>query len=262
MDNAENKSWAATLLTLMLVTAVAGCGGAAATSPIGAACAGLGCVNLGTAANYVILAQSGVANVPNSAVNGNVGVSPATRTSLTGWSLMADPTDTYFTSSQVFVPGKLYAADNAGGTTSADLARAVTDMQAAYNSAAGMTGGVCPGAGSLGGLTLAAGHYTCAVNVSINSNLTLRGTPTDIWVFQITGTLTQASATQVILTGGALPQNVFWQVSGNVDIGTTARMQGVILGKTQINMQAGASEKGRLLSQSGVTMSQDTLAVP
>ena len=87
--------------------------------------AGPAAVNLGTAGNFVILAKAGVSTIPHSVVTGNVGVSPVARGSLTGWSLITEPTDTYFTSAQVVLPGKLYAADQVGGTTSTDLHTAV-----------------------------------------------------------------------------------------------------------------------------------------
>jgi hypothetical protein len=98
--------------------------------------------------------------------------------------------------------------------------------------------------------------------VTIPANFTLNGNATDVWVFQITGTLTQASATQVILTGGALPKNVFWQVTGTVDIGTTAVMQGVVLAQTNIAVRTGATVNGRLLAQTAVTLDQATVTVP
>ena len=95
---------------------------------MGSVCKGAACVSLGQAANYAILAKSGVSSVPSSVVTGNVGLSPKARIGLTGWSLISEPTDTYFTSAQVAAPGKLYAADNVGGTTSADLTTAVGNM--------------------------------------------------------------------------------------------------------------------------------------
>jgi hypothetical protein len=225
-------------------------------------------VPLGTAANYVILAKTGVSTVPTSVVTGNVGLSPAARGFLTGWSLITEPTDTAFSSIQV--TGRLYAADNVGGTTSVNLTTAVGDMQTAYTAATGMAtagGGLvtaCPGVGNFGGLTLVAGVYTCGVNIAIatGTNLVLNGSATDVWVIKTTGNVTQAAATQVRLTGGALAKNVFWQVAGSVDIGTTALMQGVILGQTLINMQAGATENGRLLAQTAVTLNQNTVTAP
>lgn len=261
------------VMALVLTGFVFGCGdgggggasadASAGAGPIGGTCTGAECVSLGTAANYVILAKAGVSTVPSSAVTGNVGLSPAARSFLTGWSLISEPTDTFFTSAQVAAPGKLYAADNVGGTTSVDLATAVGDMETAYTAAAAKTStAACPGAGNMGGLTLATGVYTCAVGVTIPTTVTLSGSATDVWVFQITGTLTQSAATQVSLTGGALPKNVFWQVSDVVDIGTTALMQGVILAQTGINLQTGATINGRLLAQTAVTLDQSTVTVP
>ncbi|MDD2915210.1 MAG: Ig-like domain-containing protein [Gallionella sp.] len=233
----------------------------------GGVCVGASCVNLGTAANYVILAKTGADSIPNSVVTGNVGVSPIARAGLTGWSLIAEPTDTFYTSAQV--TGKLYAADMVGGTTSSDLSTAVGDMATAYTAAAAKApsgGGLvtaCPGVGAMSDATdggpLAAGVYTCAVNVTIPGNLTLNGTATDVWVFQITGKLTQANGTSVLLTGGALAKNVFWQVSDVVDIGTTAHMEGNILAQTNIALRTGATINGRLLAQTAVTL--DTSAV-
>ena len=112
------------------------------------------------------------------------------------------------------------------------------------------------------GGALLGGVYTCAVNVTIPGNLTLMGSATDVWVFRITGTLTQASATKVLLAGGALPKNVFWQVSGAVTIGTTASMQGVVLAKTNIAVQTGGTVTGRLLAQTAVTLDTATVKAP
>lgn len=259
-------------MTLLLTAVISGCGGgggvaattsSAAAGPTGAVCVGAGCVSLGTSANYAILAKTGVSSVPNSVVTGNVGLSPASRTFLTGWSLINEITDTFFTSAQVVAPGKLYAADNVGGSTSVDLTTAVGDMQTAYTAAAGKTSTAgCPGSGNMGGLNLAPGVYTCAAGLTIPTSVTLTGTATDVWVFQIAQGLTQSAATQVTLAGGALPKNVFWQVAGVVDIGTTALMQGVILAQTNIAVRTGATVNGRLLAQTAVTLDKNTVTVP
>ena len=109
---------------------------------------------------------------------------------------------------------------------------------------------------------LPAGVYTCAVNVTIPGNLTLNGSATDVWVFKIAGKLTQSNSTQVNLTGGALPKNVFWQVSGVVDIGTSALMQGVILAQTNIEVRTLGTVNGRLLAQTAVNLQQATVTAP
>lgn len=262
--------WTSTVLLAAVLSACGGSSGGAGPGlgSIGTVCSGASCVNLGAAGKYAILAKTGVSSVPNSVVTGNVAVSPASRTFLTGWSLITEPTDTSFGSAQV--SGRLFAADNVGGTTSVDLTTAVADMGTAYTAAAGLApagGGLvtaCPGAGLFGGLTLTAGVYKCtpAVGIAAGTNLTLNGSATDVWVFQMAGGYTQAAATQVILTGGALPQNVFWVSAASVTVGATALMQGVVLSQTSIGIGAGATEKGRLLAQTAVTLNQTTLTQP
>ena len=66
----------------------------------------------------------------------------------------------------------------------------------------------------------------------------------------------------MILKGGALPKNVFWQTSGAVAIGTTAHFNGVILAKTNIAMKTSASANGRLLAQTAVTLQKNAVRRP
>jgi len=215
-------------------------------------------VVLGTAGTYVILAKSGVSNIPTSAVTGNIGVSPVTSTALTGFSLTLDGSGTFATSPQV--TGNLYAADYTSPTP-ANLTTAINDMMTAYTAAAGRT---LPdytelGAGNIGGLTLAPGLYKWGTGVLIPTTVTLNGGANDTWIFQIAGGLTQSSATSVTLTGGALAQNVVWQVFGAVDIGTTAHMEGRILSQTSIVLRTGAVANGKLLAQTAVTLDGNTV---
>ena len=76
------------------------------------------------------------------------------------------------------------------------------------------------------------------------------------------GTLNQANATRVTLVGGALPKNIFWQVAGAVTLGTTAHFEGVILAKTMIAVNTGASVNGRLLAQTAVTLQMNAVTEP
>jgi hypothetical protein len=62
--------------------------------------------------------------------------------------------------------------------------------------------------------------------------------------------------------GGALAKNVFWQVAGTVDIGTTAHLEGIILSQTGIALKTGASMNGRALAQTAVTLDQATVTQP
>lgn len=262
---------------LLLTGVVSACGGddssdngtggnAAGAGPTGRSCVAMGCVALGSAGHYAILAKSGVASNPNSVVTGNIGLSPTARVGLTGWSLVSEPTDTYFTSAQVAAPGKLYAADNVGGTTSVDLTTAVGNMETAYNDAASRTPTSAAttnlGSGTLTGQTLAPGVYRWGSAVNIPTDLTLNGSATDVWIFQVANTLTMAAAKNVILSGGALSRNIFWQVAEGVSIGANTHFEGIILGKTAITFGNLASINGRLLAQTAVILDATTVTVP
>lgn len=228
--------------------------------PVGAVCVGADCVNLGTASNYVILALSGVTNVPTSAVTGNVGLNAAAA-GMTGFSETLDASGTFSTSAQV--TGKLYAADYAAPTP-ADLTTAVTDTGAAFADAdARISGTTNLNAGNLTGQNLAPGVYnwTTAVSVDSAGAVTLTGTATDVWVFQIAGTLTMNPGSTVTLAGGALPQNVFWRTSAAA-LDTTAHMEGIVLSDSDITLANGASVKGRLYATSAVTLISNTVARP
>jgi hypothetical protein len=217
-------------------------------------------VNLGIAGNYAILAKSGISTVPTSTITGDLGVSPAAASFITGFSLIADSTKMFSISPQV--TGKVYAADYAVPTPS-HLTTAIGDMQLAFTDAAGRAPTVTElGAGNIGGKTLTPGVYKWGTGLLIPTSITLTGSATDVWIFQIAKNLTVSSATIVSLAGGAVPKNVFWEVAGLVDLGTTAHAEGVILAQTSINMQTGASINGRLLAQTAVTIASSTVVQP
>jgi len=218
-------------------------------------------VDLGSAINYVILAKSAISNVPTSAITGDLGLSPAAASFITGFSLTLPAASPYSTSAQV--TGQVFAADYNTPTPS-NLTTAVSDMMTAYTDASGR---VTPdfvelSAGAIGGLTLPRGLYKWSNTVTIDSDVTLNGSATDVWIFQIAGGITQASATQVHLTGGALAKNVFWQSFGAVAIGTTAHMEGIILSQTSITLATGATANGRLLAQTAVSLAGNTVVKP
>jgi hypothetical protein len=253
---------------LLMVGLIAGCKSSTAPLDLSPTTPGAGSgtgaghgpapVVLGTAGTYVILAKAQIATVPTSAITGNIGLSPAAASYITGFALTLPAGGAFSTSAQL--TGNVYAA-NYAVPTPVKLTTAIGDMQTAYVAAAGRP---TPdhtelAAGSLGGLTLPAGLYKWSNTVTISKNVTLNGGPNDVWIFQIAGGVTQASGTRVVLTGGALAQNVFWQVFGVVNIGTTAHMEGEILSQTSIVLQTGASVNGRLLAQTAVTIAGSTV---
>jgi hypothetical protein len=217
-------------------------------------------VALGSASSFVVLAKSGVSTVPSSAITGDVGVSPAAASSITGFTLTADASNVFSTSAQV--TGRLYAADYSAPTPE-NMTAAIGDMQLAFTDAAGRAAGVTElGAGKIGGMTLGAATYSWGTGLLIPTDVTLSGSATDVWIFQIAQDLTISSGVRVVLAGGALPANVFWQVSGAADLGTTAHCEGTLLGQTAISLETGASINGRLFAQTAVTIDEGAAVEP
>ena len=212
-------------------------------------------VQLGSAGTFAVLSKTGVTDVYASAIVGDVGASP-----ITGASILLTCGE---------VTGTIYSVDAAGPVPCAVidpvfLTAVVRDMEFAYDDAAGR---VAPdftelGAGEIGGLTLAPGLYKWGTGLLISTDVTLSGGPDDVWIFQVAGTLNQASATRMTLAGGAMAKNIFWQVAGAVTIGTYAHFEGILLGKTVIGMNTGATVNGRLLAQTAVTLQMNSVTQP
>lgn len=243
------------LFLLAFVAVVLSIGTAVAAIP-----ASVAPVNLGTAANFAILAKTGISTVPNSVITGDIGVSPIAATAITGFGLTASPTNVFSTSPQI--TGKAYAADYASPTSS-KLGTAVGDMMTAYRSAAGRAANYTNlYGGDLSGRTLTRGVYKWNNTVLINKDVTLKGGPNDVFIFQIAKGINQAANTKIILTGGARAKNIVWQAAETVAIGTGAHFEGIVLGKTNISLGTHASINGRLLAQTAVTLIQSTVVAP
>jgi hypothetical protein len=216
-------------------------------------------VNLGAAGNYLILAKTAISNIATSAITGDLGLSPAATSFVTGFSI-TNATG-YATSTQV--TGKIFAADMADPTP-INLTTAVENMITAYNDAAGRPSPDFSelATGNIGGRTLTPGLYKWSNTVTLPSDVTISGGADDVWIFQIAGDLTQSNAVNITLAGGAQAKNIFWQVAGTVTIGTTAHFEGIILSQTGITLQTGATLKGRTLAQTAVILDKNTLTKP
>jgi hypothetical protein len=153
------------------------------------------------------------------------------------------------------VTGGIFTAPPAPGTASSEAiaTQGLTDATAAYGSIspASKPGGVDPGEGELGGLTLPPGIYKSAgatFNVSLG-NLTLdaQGDANAVWIFQTKGELTVGTAgptgaRSVILINGARPKNVFWYVGSAATI--NAAGGGIMVGTIIANSTVFLSTAG------------------
>jgi hypothetical protein len=142
-------------------------------------------------------------------------------------------------------------------------------MEAAYTDAAGRpnadTARINPYAGEIGGEELTAGVYTFGTDITISDTetpATFKGSATDIFIIQTTGSIVQAANTNVVLADGALAKNIFWQVAGEVNVGAGAHLEGILLVKTAVTFVTGSSLNGRVLSQTACNVQMATITEP
>lgn len=221
-------------------------------------------VDLNSAGNYVILAGSEISNIPTSSITGNIGISPASASFITGFSMVYTAGDAQSTSAQV--TGNLYASDYAAPTP-ATLTAAQGDLTTAYNNAAGRTSDdIVLISGNIGGLTLTPGLYKSSGSLEISSgDLTFdaKGNANAVFIIQIASTLNTTSDRKVILAGGAKASNIFWQVGTSATLGTTSVFKGTIMADQSISLGTGASIEGRLLARiAAVTIEGNTIVTP
>jgi PGF-pre-PGF domain-containing protein len=147
------------------------------------------------------------------------------------------------------------------------MTTAISDMEIAYTDAAGRITDSSSedttelGAGDISGLTIAPGLHIWSTGVLINSGVTLSGTSTDVWIFQIAQDLTVGNGVIVTLSGGAKAENIFWQVAGQTTLGTTSQFKGIILCQTLVEMQTSSTLDGKALAQTAVTLDASTVSL-
>ena len=181
------------------------------------------------------------------------------------------------------VTGRIFSAPPAPGTSISytTASNGLADANILYNntSPASKPGGTDPGAGELGGLTLAPGIYKSASGTFkiSNGDLTLdaQGNADAVWIFQTGSSLTvgiagPTGARSVILRNGALAKNIYWHVGsaatingagGGVMVGTIIASAGITFSTPGNATQTVLN--GRALSlNASVTLVNTTINVP
>lgn len=203
-------------------------------------------VELGTSANYAVLAGTTVTNTGPSVLAGSVGVSPGS--SVTG-----------FPPGLVTPPGVIDIANGPAGI-------AQSDLTAAYLDAAGRPINAETTV-DLGGLILVGGVYAgpSRSELTLAGELVLdgEGDPNSVFIFQTDSTLITASGSTVSLINGAQGCNVFWQVGSSATLGTDSVFVGNILALTSITVTNGVTVHGRALARNAaVTLDNDVFVQP
>src|SRR3989338_2283986 len=83
-------------------------------SPVATFAAGPATVNLGSAGNFVILTKTGISTTGSTSIVGDIGISPAEATYITGFALTLPSASSFSTSAIVI--GKIYAPSYANPT--------------------------------------------------------------------------------------------------------------------------------------------------
>jgi hypothetical protein len=207
-------------------------------------------LNLGTAANFAVLAGAAVTSTGNTDVTGDLGVWAGT--GVTGFQGIVP-------GGPGIVHGNIHAGDATAQTAQGDLTTA-------YNDAAGRTlAPVNVANADLGGRTLAPGLYKSTGTLALTGTLTLdaQGDVNGVWIFQVASSLDTATGSQVILSGGAKASNVFWQVGSSATLGTTTAFKGTIMANQSITLAHGATLDGRALASiASVTMDENVITIP
>jgi len=196
-------------------------------------------INLGSAANYGVLAGSTITNTGLTIVNGDLGLYPGT--SVTG-----SPT-----------------VNGAINVDNAFAEQAEADLASAYTAAHDLTPTFSNTNSQLGGQTLTPGVYNFGSSVDITGTLTLSGN--GLFVFQVGTALTAEGNSQITLTNGAQADDVFWEIGSSATlIGASSTFDGTVLASASITVDAGATVNGDLLAESGaVTLDADNItAIP
>jgi Ice-binding-like len=203
-------------------------------------------VNLGTAANYAVLAGSTVTNTGSSMISGgDLGVSPGS--SVTG-----------ITPANFTPPATEDIPDSA---------QAQTDLTTAYNQAMNETATVTGLSAITNNQTLGPGVYNAPSGLLVDGAVTLDagGDPNAVFVFQVGSALTVGSQQNVdfTLAGGASACNVFWQVTSSATLDSASNFVGSILALASITVNSGDTIDGRLLaSTAAVTLIDDAVSAP
>ena len=229
--------------------------------------------------NFVVLATTAIteAGPVNGAITGNIGVSPTTGSSIfVACSEMLGGGKIYDVDGGYAVTGFATCAMPGPGANKVTVDQAVADMGTAYTAASAPATPAGTGAAHLNllsgiipaGTNFTRGVYTWGSDLNINGDITLTGSATDVWIFQMSGNLVVAAGasvpagTHVLLSGGAVASNVFWQVGGATStLGTYSSFKGTILTAPAglIAIQTGAVLNGRALSGTSVALDGNTV---
>jgi hypothetical protein len=178
-----------------------------------------------------------------------------TATTITGMTL-SPPAGTYLAS---------FSSEYISTLTGSVTATAAADLATLYSELTNLTVTDSTHAAAFGsGETLGPGVYTVPAAWSIAGTLTLNGGPTDLFVFRGVGALTTSNNAEIVLTGGATSNNVFWVSQGAISTGTNTTLKGSFIANQAANDPGSGLElEGRILTVNGaISINTATITEP
>lgn len=199
-------------------------------------------VNLGSAANFGVLAGTGITNTQTTTVTGDVGaptqsVPPTLTAGYTNYQLVGD----------------------------APLVNGLAALSVGLASANSATCDVSESGGlnSFSGQTFTPGVYCYGGAITITGTLFLNGP--GVYLFRSASTFDTVANTIVALGGGATTSNttVYWVPGGATTLGALTNFTGTIMSAAAITLGGGATvQAGRVLTTAHATLSTNTIAKP
>jgi hypothetical protein len=186
-------------------------------------------VQLGSDSSFSVLAGSTVTNTGPTTMFGDLGLDPGS--SVTG------------------APHTLGAMHIDDGVA----IKAKSDLVTGFNDAAGRPSTQLSSA-ELSGKSFTPGVYNASSSLLFSAGtvtLNAQGDPNAVFIFKVASSLTTGSATTVLLTNGAQPCNVYWEIGASATLGTNSRFIGTVMALTTITAQTGMTMDGRLLARNG-----------
>jgi len=209
-----NKNSIATIITASLVLGLMG--------PFTALAVTATAPNLGTASTFSVIGVTLTADGSGATISGDLGATTKTGT----WT---------------HTGGIDYLAGAAAGALSAATA-AWTTMGSGGGTAWNPVTDISP----------APGLWTRSGDATFSNTLTLNGSATDVWIFQINSSLTFTGT--VNLTGGAQACNVYWRIASDATInsgGALSKFVGTLIANGNVSTVGGVTVDGRLMSNTG-----------
>lgn len=189
---------------------------------------------LGSSASFAVLGGSYVSNAGSSIIYGDVGVYGASPSTITGFSGVK------------MTGGTIQGANGVS-------AKAQKDSEKAYNNLKNKKCDRDLTGQNLGGLTLTPGAYCFSEDARLDGLLTLdfQGNMHAAFVFQVGRNLYTANGSGVRMINNGESCNVFWQVPGDISLGSGSNLVGGFHAKGNITLQYGNMLNGKLSSQAG-----------